>query len=508
MGTLRLILGDQISHSISSLNGIDRANDIVLMVEVAEETSYVKHHKQKIILVLSAMRHFAEELRALGMAVDYVELEDEGNTGSFTSELKRALTRHSIDRIVITEPSEWRVQRMVNGWNRELGLPVEILKDDRFLCSREAFSDWAQDRKSPRMEYFYRSMRQKTGWLMEGSAPIGGRWNFDSQNRKSLPAKLPIPVRPSFTPDVITRELIGLTQRRFYGHFGDAKPFAWAVTRADALIAMHDFITERLPWFGEYQDAMKTGQDYLFHSTLSGYLNIGLLEAREVCEAALEAYQLGSVPLPAVEGFIRQILGWREFIRGIYWLKMPAYAQSNFFAANRPLPDFYWTGVTEMKCLQEAINSTRQHAYAHHIQRLMVTGNFALLAGIEPAQVDNWYLSVYIDAFEWAELPNTHGMALHADGGVVGTKPYAASGSYINRMSDYCAGCRYDPGQKLGSSACPFNYLYWYFLITNQKQLKSKPRMAIPYHTLEHMTQEQHEEVLRNAEDFLAGISI
>lgn len=507
MRTLRLILGDQLSHSISSLSDIDRVNDLVLMVEVADETYYVKHHKQKIILVLSAMRHFAEELRALSMVVDYVELEDEGNTGSFTTELKRALTRHSIDRIVVTEPSEWRVQQMVNGWNHELGLPVEILEDDRFLFSREAFSGWAQDRKSPRMEYFYSSMRQKTGWLMEGSAPVGGRWNFDSQNRKSLPTKVSIPARLSFTPDAITREVIDLTQRRFAGHFGDAEPFAWAVTRADALTALHDFITERLPWFGDYQDAMKTGQEYLFHSTLSGYLNIGLLEAREVCEAALESCELGSVPLPAVEGFIRQILGWREFIRGMYWLKMPAYAQSNFFGAIRPLPEFYWTGVTEMKCLQEAISSTRQHAYAHHIQRLMVTGNFALLAGIEPAQVDNWYLSVYIDAFEWAELPNTHGMALHADGGVVGTKPYAASGAYINRMSDYCAGCRYNPGVKLGSSACPFNYLYWYFLITNQKQLKSNPRMAIPYHTLEHMTQEQHKEILRNAEDYLAGIS-
>ena len=506
MRTLRLILGDQLSHSISLLSDVDRANDIVLMVEVADETSYVKHHKQKIILVLSAMRHFAEELRALGMAVEYVKLEDEGNTGSFTTELKRALTRHAIDRIVVTEPSEWRVQQMVNRWNREVSLPVEILEDNRFLCSRKVFSDWAQDHKSLRMEYFYRRMRQKTGWLMEGSAPIGGRWNFDSQNRKSLPAKVSIPDRHSFTPDAITREVINLTQRRFASHFGDAEPFAWAVTRADALTAMHDFITGRLPWFGEYQDAMKTGEENLFHSTLSGYLNIGLLEAKEVCEAALEAYQLGNAPLPAVEGFIRQILGWREFIRGMYGLKMPAYAQSNFFAADRPLPEFYWTGVTEMKCLQEAIRSTRQHAYAHHIQRLMVTGNFALLAGIEPVQVDNWYLSVYIDAFEWAELPNTHGMALHADGGIVGTKPYAASGAYINRMSDYCTGCRFNPGLKLGPSACPFNYLYWYFLITNQKQLKSNPRMAIPYHTLHRMTQEQQEAILRNAEDFLVRI--
>jgi deoxyribodipyrimidine photolyase-related protein len=350
-------------------------------------------------------------------------------------------------------------------------------------------------------------MRQKTGWLMEGSAPIGGKWNFDSQNRKSLPDKVAAPACHSFSPDAITREVIDFTRKRFGAHFGDAEPFAWAVSRADALTALHQFTDERLPLFGEYQDAMKTGEDFLFHAALSVYLNIGLLEAKEVCEAALEAYQHRGIPLPAVEGFVRQLLGWREFIRGIYWLMMPAYAESNFFSAIRPLPDFYWTGETEMKCLREALRATRQHAYAHHIQRLMITGNFALLAGIDPAQVENWYLSVYIDAFEWAELPNTHGMALHADGGIIGSKPYAASGAYINRMSDYCSGCQYDPGVKLGPGACPFNYLYWYFLITNKTKLKSNPRMAMPYHTLERMTQDQREKILCNAVDFLAGIS-
>jgi deoxyribodipyrimidine photolyase-related protein len=507
MRTLRFILGDQLSHSISSLNDIDRTNDVVLMVEAADETTYVKHHKQKIILVLSAMRHFAEELRARGITVDYVQLEDEGNTGSFTTELKRALTRHTIDRVVITEPGEWRVQQMVNRFHHALGIPVEVLEDTRFLCSRQDFNHWAQGRKSLRMEYFYRIMRQKTGWLMKGPKPTGGQWNFDSQNRKSLPAGVSTPARHSFTPDGITRAVIELTQRRFRDHFGDAEPFGWAVTRADALSGLHEFIAERLPQFGEYQDAMKTGEDSLFHATLSAYLNIGLLEAKEVCEAALQAYQQGGVPLASVEGFIRQVLGWREFIRGIYWLKMPAYAQLNYFSAARPLPEFYWTGTTEMQCLREAVRTTRQHAYAHHIQRLMVTGNFALLAGIDPVQVNHWYLSVYIDAFEWAELPNTHGMALHADGGIIGSKPYAASGAYIKRMSDYCAGCHYDPGVKLGPGACPFNYLYWYFLITNQPQLKSNPRMAMPYHTLERMSQEQREDIMRNAVDFLQNFT-
>jgi deoxyribodipyrimidine photolyase-related protein len=466
----------------------------------------VKHHKQKIILVLSAMRHFAAELSARGIPVDYVKLEDEGNTGSFSTELKRALTRHTSDRIVITKPSEWRVRQMVERWDAEFCIPVEILEDTRFLCSTDAFNSWAKDRKSLRMEYFYRYMRQKTGWLMEGTAPVGDQWNFDSQNRKSLPAEVSTPSRQTFTPDAVTREVIDLVQRRFTNHFGDAEPFNWAVTRKDALTALYQFTTELLPWFGEYQDAMKTGQDYLFHSTLSAYLNIGLLMPKEVCEAALEAYQNGGIPLPAVEGFVRQILGWREFIRGMYWLKMPTYPKSNFFSAVRPLPKFYWTGKTHMKCLQEVVRTTRQNAYAHHIQRLMITGNFALLAGIDPVQVDEWYLSVYIDAFEWVELLNTHGMALHADGGIIGSKPYAASGAYINRMSDYCAGCLYNPSVKLGSKACPFNYLYWNFLITNQAQLKSHPRMAIPYHTLERMTQKQSEEIIRNARDFLAGV--
>ena len=506
MWTLRFILGDQLSLSISSLKDIDRSSDVVLMVEVADETTYVKHHKQKIILVLSAMRHFATELRAHGFTLDYVRLEDPQNTGSFTGELKRALTRHAIDQVVMTEPSEWRVQKLAKIWQQELGIPVSFLEDTRFLCSKEEFRTWAQDRKSLRMEYFYRYMRQKTGWLMEGSNPIGGQWNFDNQNRKSLPKDVIVPTRLYFSPDSITQEVIELTKRQFSNHFGDAEPFGWAVTRADALSALRDFITERLPWFGDYQDAMKTGSDVLFHATLSAYLNIGLLDAKEVCEAALEALSLSQVPLSAVEGFIRQILGWREFVRGVYWQKMPAYAETNYFSALRPLPKFYWIGETEMNCLREAIRTTRQNAYAHHIQRLMLTGNFALLAGIDPAQVDQWYLSVYIDAFEWVELPNTHGMALHSDGGIIGSKPYAASASYINRMSDYCAACQYDHKIKLGPSACPFNYLYWYFLITNKAKLKSNPRMSLPYRTLESMTQEQQADILSYATDFLTRI--
>lgn len=506
MKTLRLILGDQLSRTASALREIDPARDVVLMVEVREETAYVRHHKQKIVLVLSAMRHFAKSLRAEGICVDYVRLDDEGNSGSFTGELGRALSRHRVDRIVVTEPGEWRVREMMQTWAKMFGRPVEIHEDDRFLCTRAEFANWAKGRKSFRMEFFYRQMRRKTGWLMNGDQPEGGQWNYDSENRKALPKHLAIPPRRSFAPDAITRDVMMLVGQRFTDNFGDLGSFGWAVTREDALEALRHFITNCLPQFGNYQDAMKSGEDMLFHAVLSPYLNIGLLGPGEVCAAVLDAYHKGAAPLQAVEGFIRQILGWREYVRGIYWLQMPSYAQTNFFSAGRPLPEFYWTGETDMKCLRETIEATRRNAYAHHIQRLMLTGNFALLAGIAPTQVEEWYLSVYADAFEWVELPNTHGMALHADGGVLGSKPYVASGAYIDRMSDYCAGCAYDPKMKIGSKTCPFNYLYWHFLIASEARLKSNPRMAMPYRTLARMTDERRRQIIQQAQEFLGRL--
>ncbi len=506
MKTLRLVLGDQLSREIHSLRDIDRSRDVVLMVEVHDETTYVRHHKQKIVLVLSAMRHFAETLRTEGIRVDYIRLHDDGNSGSFTGELHRALSRHDADRIVLTEPGEWRVREMMHAWSSAFGMPVEIREDDRFLCSRSEFASWAKARKSMRMEHFYRHMRRKTGWLMKGDKPHGGRWNFDAENRKPLPPDLTIPPRRRFVPDDITRDVVKLVGQRFADHFGDLESFGWAVTREDAREAMRHFITNGLPRFGDYQDAMKTGEDGLFHSVLSPYLNIGLLNPQEVCEAVLAAYRRGKAPLNAVEGFLRQILGWREYVRGIYWMHMPAYAQTNYFGADRPLPEFYWTGETDMRCLRETIGSTRRNAYAHHIQRLMITGNFALLAGIAPAQVEEWYLIVYADAFEWVELPNTHGMALHADGGLLGSKPYAASGAYIDRMSDYCAGCAYNPKIKLGPTACPFNYLYWFFMIENEQRLTSNPRMAMPCRTLARMTADRRRQITRQAEAFLARL--
>jgi deoxyribodipyrimidine photolyase-related protein len=507
MTTLRLLLGDHLTRDISSLRDLDPARDVVLMVEVHEEATYVRHHQQKIVLVLSAMRHFAAELRDEAITVDYVTLDDPANAGSFTGEIARAIMRHRAKRIVVTEPGEWRVLQAMRAWSATFGVEVEIRDDDRFLCSRARFAVWAQGRKQLRMEYFYREMRRSTGWLMQGNEPVGGQWNYDVQNRKALPKHVAVPPRRRFEPDAITREVSALVAARFGDHFGTLEGFGWAVTRSDALEALHHFVRACLPRFGDYQDAMKTGEDFLFHSVLSPYLNLGLLTAREVCEAALAAYEHGDAPLAATEGFIRQILGWREFVRGIYWLRMPAYAQTNFLQAHRPLPAFYWTGDTPMKCLREAIDATRRNAYAHHIQRLMVTGNFALLAGIEPRAVEEWYLVVYADAFEWVEMPNTHGMALHADGGVLGSKPYAASGAYIDRMSDHCEGCTFDPKQKTGPRACPFNFLYWNFLIENVERLAHNPRMAMPYRNLLRMDESRRTALVEQARAFLDEVA-
>jgi deoxyribodipyrimidine photolyase-related protein len=507
MTILRFVLGDQLTRDGAALADLDPARDVVLMVEVAEETTYVRHHKQKIAFILAAMRHFSAGLEAEGVRVDYVRLDDSANTGSFTGELERAVARHRPERVIVTEPGEWRVREMMLGWRDALGLPVEIRDDDRFFCSRARFARWAEGRNSYRMEVFYREMRRETELLMEGDQPAGGRWNFDAENRKRLPADHRAPPRVRFAPDAVTREVLDLVAARFPEHFGDLVPFGWAVTRDQARAALDHFISACLPSFGDYQDAMKTGEPFLYHAVLSPYLNAGLLTAREVCVAAEAAWRAGKVPLNAAEGFIRQVLGWREYVRGLYWLLMPDYAATNALDAHRPLPGFYWSGETEMNCIAQVVAETRANAYAHHIQRLMVTGNFALLAGLAPAEVEAWYLSVYADAYDWVELPNTHGMVLFADGGVLGSKPYAASGAYIDRMSDYCGACRYDPKQKSGPDACPFNPLYWNFLIENQGRLAGNPRLAMPYRTLEKLGEARRAEIVREAGAFLAGLS-
>ncbi len=479
----------------------------MLMVEIYDENMYVRHHKQKIVLILSAMRHFAELLSAEGMNVDYVRLEDRRRPDSYTAELRRALQCHSVERIVVTEPGEWRAWEMVQEWRKHLGMAVEVRGDDRFLCSLGEFGKWASGRNTCRMEHFYRYMRRRTGWLMSSDGkPEVGRWNYDIENRKRLPSGLTVPPARRYAPDATTRSVMIEVARRFGNHFGQLDSFGWAVTREEAVDAFEHFVGNCLPHFGAYQDAMKVGEDFLFHSVLSPYLNIGLLTPREVCEAVMAAYRRGSAPLPAVEGFVRQILGWREYVRGIYWTHMPDYAKTNYLRAKRRLPEFYWSGQTDMRCLRETIEATRRNAYAHHIQRLMITGNFALLSGIAPADVEEWYLIVYADAFEWAELPNTHGMALYADGGLLASKPYAASGAYIHRMTDYCSQCCYDHNLRIGAKACPFNYLYWYFLSVNENLLSSNPRLALAYRSLRGMAAGHRAEIARQAEHFLARL--
>ncbi len=505
MATLRLVLGDQLSRGLATLADLT-ADDVVLMVEAREETTYVPHHPQKIILVLAAMRHFAQALRDDGVAVRYVTLDDPANTGSFSGEVRRALREGGYRRVVVTEPGEWRLREEMSRWSDALDVAVELRTDDRFLCPAEEFRQWAAGRKQLRMEHFYREMRRCTGYLMEGDQPVGGSWNYDSRNRKRLPRGTTPPQRLRFTPDATTREVTGLVTERYAAHFGDAEGFSWGVTRAQALEALDHFVAEALPCFGDYQDFMSDAEDFLYHAVISPYLNVGLLDPREVCAAAIAAYDSGAAPIHCVEGFVRQIIGWREFIRGVYWLRMPSYAGSVYLDAERPLPAFYWGADTDMRCVERAVSATRRNAYAHHIQRLMVTGNFALLAGIRPAEVEAWYLAVYADAFEWVELPNTHGMALFADGGVFASKPYAASGAYINRMSDHCGNCRYDPKQKTGPDACPFNFLYWDFLARNRSRLERNPRMRLAYRNLDNQEAGLLQEMRQQASSFLGTL--
>jgi len=488
MTTLRVVLGDQCSEALSALDELDMAHDVVLFAEVRAECTYVPHHKQKIALVLSAMRHFAEALRHRGVMVAYTRLDDPANTHSLAGEVARMAAVHDATRIIATHPGEFRVLQDMQAWSSRTGLPVEIRDDTRFLCTLSRFRAWAGEKKQLRMEYFYRQIRRSTGLLMQApDEPVGGQWNYDHDNRARLPKDIRPPSPKRFPPDAITREVIALVEREFADHFGTTAAFGWPVTAADATAALEDFVAHRLPRFGDYQDAMAEGEPTLFHALIGAALNVGILDPMAACRAAEQAYRAGHAPLNAVEGFIRQILGWREYVRGVYWLRMPHYAETNALEATRTLPEFYWSADTSMACMRAAITQTRDLAYAHHIQRLMVTGNFALLAGLDPVAVNEWYLVVYADAYEWVELPNTHGMALHADGGIMASKPYAASGAYINRMSDHCRGCVHDVKQATGPKACPFNYLYWDFMSRHAARFSRNPRMAMPLRTLAKM---------------------
>lgn len=503
---LALVLGDQLSHDVSSISQLRPGVDTILMAEVKTEATYVRHHKKKIALIFSAMRHFAYELAQRGFHVCYRKYDDPANLGSLFAEVQNLLDKQHFTEVLVTQCGEHRLATEIQTWPQQLTVPVKILKDDRFLADEEFFANWARGKKQLRMEFFYREMRKANSILMEGNQPVGGKWNYDSQNRNKLPKDQVVPEVHSFEPDDITREVLALVDKEFSDHFGDLKPFHFAVSRKQALQVLQSFIEQRLSLFGDYQDAMKQGEDWLFHSHLSFYLNIGLLTPMELIRAAEQSYYANQAPLNAVEGFIRQILGWREYVRGLYWYLMPEYKTRNHLTATRSLPDFFWTADTTMNCLSECVRTTKQNAYAHHIQRLMVLGNFALLAGLNPDEVNNWYLLVYADAFEWVELPNVTGMILFADGGVLASKPYAASGSYINKMSDYCKHCQYKVKDKLGEDACPFNYLYWNFLILHEQKFRNNPRMAMIYRTLDKKSETEKQQILVQSADYLDSL--
>lgn len=500
MAVLRLILADQLSESLTALQGLNNPSDIVMFCEVMEEANYVPHHPKKIAFLFSAMRHFASELEAKGVYVHYVKLDDAKNAGSFTGEVQRAVAQFKPEKIIVTQAGEYRVLEIMRSWQKLLDINVEILPDTRFLTTHDEFTLWAKDKKQLRMEYFYREMRKKYSILMEqNDKPTGGEWNFDKENRKPPKAGMTSPARISHTKSAITHEVLKLVKERFSGHFGTLEPFHYAVTRDQALMELDHFITYLLPHFGDYQDAMVAGEPYLYHSLISSYLNAGLLLPLEICKRAEDAYYSGAAPLNAVEGFIRQILGWREYIRGIYWHYMPEYGRRNHLNATTPLPKFYWGAPTNMFCVAESVRHTRDHAYSHHIQRLMITGNFALLVGLDVKAVQEWYLAVYSDAYEWVEMPNTLGMALFGDGGVVASKPYAASGKYIQRMSNYCKNCRYNPDEMIGENACPFNALYWDFLVRHSNSFRGNQRMPYVFSTWDKFTPEKQQAIRTQA---------
>lgn len=502
MGKLILILEDQLSETISSLRDLE-TDDTVVLMEILSQTNKVPHHRRKLAFIFSAMRHFSLLLDKK-CCVHYLKIDDAANKHDFIDNLQQLLNNTTYDELLLTESLEYGLQLYFNKRLKELAIPSRVLEDDRFLVSKKEFRTHAAEAKTLKMENFYREVRKKTGYLMENGKPTGGKWNYDQENRSKYDGVTKIPLRPNFKPDKITVEVLTAVNDQFPDRFGSLDNFGEAVTRQQALECLEFFATKCLPHFGRFQDAMIAGESFGFHSRLSHLINCGLLLPTEVCERVLD--EKNKAPLAAVEGFIRQVIGWREYIRGVYMLKMPDYINSNFFNAEKPLPDFFWTANCKMNCLKSVVESTRSHAYSHHIQRLMITGNFALLAGISPVEVHEWYLAVYDDAYEWVELPNTLGMALYADGGEMSTKPYCASGNYINKMSDFCKGCSYSVTKKLGKEACPFNYLYWYFLNKNRALLEQNRRLWMPYKNLDKKSETELAAIRESAESFLQSI--
>ena len=479
------------------------------MAEVSEESTHVLSHKVRIAYFLSAMRHFAAELQARRWRVEYRFLDDVANTGSLATELAATIRKLKPARLIMVEAGEYRVAQMVEAVADRAGVPIDILPDDHFYCTRHEFADWAAAHKQLRMEFFYREMRKKTGILMNQAEPEGGRWNFDTENRKSFGINGPglLSHQPlAFPPDQITRHVVALVEKTFPTHPGSLAHFQLPVTARDAELALNDFVEHRLPAFGDYQDAMWTSEPYLYHSRISAAMNLKLINPRRVLMAVEDAYRRGDVPLAAAEGFIRQILGWREYVRGVYWTFMPEYPHKNALQASEKLPDFYWDGATDMECLRQSIGQTLEYGYAHHIQRLMVTGLYSLLFGVDPIEIHKWYLAIYWDAVEWVEMPNVIGMSQFADGGMMASKPYVASGKYIARMSNYCQHCRYKPAEAVGHDACPFTTLYWDFLLKHEAMLSRNPRMLMQLRNLARLTPDRKQAIQRQAAEHRAGL--
>lgn len=511
MRDLVLVLGDQLDLDAAAFDGFDAAQDAVWMAEVAEESTHVWSSQPRIALFLAGMRHFAEALREAGRPLHYRRLDDPATHESLAAQLAADIAALQPRRLVLTRPGDWRVLQALEGVAREAGLPCELREDRHFFTTPADFAAHARGRKGLRMEYFYREQRRRFGILMDGAQPgqpLGGEWNYDTENRQAFGPDGPgfdLPRPPRFEPDAITREVIALVRERFATHPGRLDAFAWSLTRAQALQALDAFVSERLPLFGPWQDAIWPGEPWLYHAQLSAALNLKLLTPQEVVAAAEREVRAGRVPVASGEGFIRQILGWREYVRGIYWTRMPAYAEGNALDARHDLPAFYWTGDTDMACLRDAVQQTLEHGHAHHIQRLMVTGLFALLYGVDPRQVHGWYLSVYVDAVEWVELPNTIGMSQYADGGLMASKPYIASGKYIARQSPLCGRCRYRPDQRVGAQACPFTTLYWDFLLRHEARFADHPRLALQVRGLARVDAAERERIRAQADAIRAA---
>lgn len=504
--TLRLVLGDQLDPEHAWFDVRDPGVVYVLM-EVRQETDYVLHHAQKILAVFAAMRDFARQLRATGHRVRYVAIDDASNRQSIPANLEALMAHYGAQRLQYQEPDEWRLDQQLRQWGATQAFATEAMDSAHFYTRRNEVADFFRGRGQWLMEHFYRHMRKRHRILLaDDGTPEGGQWNYDHANRQPWPGDPPPP--PDTRPTHDHRALWASIQAAGVASFGQPQAAAlrWPLNRAEALACLDRFIADALPHFGRYEDAMSTRSPCLFHSQLSFALNTKMLRPQDVVQRALAAYGAGTAPLPAVEGFVRQILGWREYVRGIYWAHMPGYEARNALGHDTPLPAWFWTGDTHMRCLQHAIGQSLQDAYAHHIQRLMVIGNFALLAGLDPAAVHRWYLGVYVDAFEWVELPNTVGMSQFADGGLLATKPYVSSAAYIDRMSDYCQGCRYDRKQKTGACACPYNALYWDFFARHQDTLGRNRRLDMVYRQLGKLPATQLQALRAQAQQLREGL--